>query len=86
MEPPSRSILTQEARLRRKQNSKPYVIAETRSSQRSEGFLIKNSFLCALSASAVISLSKLIQSIFRNVDQYAVGIGHLKLAEAAFGK
>ena len=37
----------------RNQSSKPYFTAETQSSQRSEYFLIKNSLLRALSASAV---------------------------------
>ena len=40
----------------RNQSSKPYFTAETQSSQRSEYFVIKNSPLCALSASAVTSL------------------------------
>ena len=42
MEPPGGCVLTQEARLRRKQDSKLYFTAETPSSQRSEYFLIKN--------------------------------------------
>ena len=40
-------------RPRRNQSSKPYFTAETRSSQRSEYFLIKTLLLCALSVSAV---------------------------------
>jgi len=44
------------ARQSRNQSSKPYFTTEARSSQRSEYFLIKNSLLRALSASAVSSL------------------------------
>ena len=41
------------ASARQSRNSEPYFTAETQSSQRSEYFLIKNSLLCALRASAV---------------------------------
>jgi hypothetical protein len=52
-----RAILTTKdlARQRRNQSSKPYFTTEAQSSQSSEFFLIKNSLLRALRASAVSS-------------------------------
>jgi hypothetical protein len=55
---PESKLLTAKnlARQSRNQSSKPYFTAETPSSQRSEYFLIKNSLLRVLRASAVSSL------------------------------
>ena len=56
----------------RSQSSKPHFTTETRSSQRSENFLIKNSLLRVLRVSAVI---------FHRID--TIGIATEKFAQAA---